>query len=180
MRDSQWRIKTIPWWPEGEYQKMYSHPLSSIMAILGLLLFFATIVLVFKQWIPVWGISFCVLGAAILIASNYVAAHFKYKHWVQIEAKVCDLESREVEVHTGNGKNQRRKKVWAFRILCEFEYGDKTYQVTPDINRHFKTQEQLLQHLKETIGDDKLAPLWINPNNPLETAYEFKPRHLKH
>ena len=33
---------------------------------------------------------------------------------------------------------------------------------------------------KETIGDDSLAPLWINPNNPLETAYEFKPRHLKH
>lgn len=174
LRNRGWRIKHIPWMEAGQLEMVYNTPLTLLMAFGGLATFFTFIGLVVTQKLPVPYIAFGFGGLGLILVSRIYAAGHKYKDWKKVRAKCLDKEIREVIVPR-RGKTGT-SKVWAFRLLCEYEYRGFKYKVTPETDQlvAFSREASLRSYLEKTIDFNNLCTLWVNTENPLQTRFNKK------
>jgi len=176
-RDGGWRIKTIPWWREGELQKMYTSPLTSLMVVTCLVMFLGSIWAVVTGRMPIWFLLVGIAGLGIGIASNYLAAYLKTRRWIKLRAKVVDREIRRVQEMDADGPG---RYFWVFRFVCEFNHRALKYRVTPLIPYAYQKEGKLRNKLAELVDANDECRLWVNPENPLETVLERKPKMLSY
>jgi hypothetical protein len=178
LRNAGWRIQHIPWQEEGKPEYYFNSPFTYVMILIGLAGFFGGIVLMAKPLvsIPV-GIGIAVAGLLMLFASRFAAGYIQYKGFIKVEATCIDQEVKEFE-DPDSLNSMNRITYWHPRILCEYSYKGRTYHVTPVIAKAvaFGNEESANRFLDERIGPDKRCTLWINPKNPLQTAFHKKPR----
>jgi hypothetical protein len=178
IRNKGWRIQHIPWLPEGKVETYTPKNASTWLFIIsGLLCFLGGPVLLSKLSFPVWGvIAVMLLGLALLFCSRYAAGFFLYGHFVPVEAVCIDREFQEF-VHPDSMDSLTENTFWQPRILCAFQFEDKTYKVTPIIVKTvaFKSKEGVQRFLDKRINEKGKCILWIDPNYPRHTVFHKKP-----
>ena len=156
---------------------MYTSPVTSLMVVACLAMFLGSIWAVVTGRMPLWFLSVGIAGLGIGIASNYLAAFLKTRGWIEIRAKVVDREIRRVQELDEDGPG---RYFWVFRFVCEFNHRALKYRVTPDIPFAYRNEEKLRNKLAELVDAKDECRLWVNPDNPLETVLERKPKMLRY
>lgn len=110
------------------------------------------------------------MAAGLLIALISLLLHGRRirRDWIRVEAKCIDREIYEDFSYTDG---EDTKKVWYFRLLCEFELNGRQYRVTPNFWRSFATKRGISNFLENNISSDGMCELHVNPSNPLQTEF---------
>ncbi len=107
-------------------------------------------------------------GFAFALLGILFTARDKRRGWKKMEAKCVDREIREVYLPASH--NDSGGPVWAFRLLCKFDYAGANYTVTPaGFWRTFATEHGISNFLSKEISGLDRCFLYVNPQNPLET-----------
>jgi hypothetical protein len=179
IRNGGWRIQHISWLPPGKVERYGPGNLSTwCLIILGFACFFAGPALLSEAGFPIWaGISIMVFGLALLMFSRFSAGRFLYGRFVPVKAVCLDREVREF-IDPDTVGDLIENTFWKPRILCEFEFRDKCYQVTPIIVKTlaFNTEEGVHRFLNKRLDSDGKCTLWIDPENPLHAVFHKKPK----
>lgn len=179
IRNSGWRIQHISWLPEEKVESYNPKNASTwLFIIFGFLCFFGGPILLSKPDFPVWvGIAIMVIGLVLLLSSRYTAGHFLYARFVAVEAVCTDREIREF-VDPDSAGSLIKSTFWKPRILCNFEFENRSYQVTPIIVKivAFNTKEGADCFLDQRVDKNGNCTLWIDPENPLHAVFHKKPK----
>ena len=173
-RDAGWRIKFIAW--QDRLEMVYNTPFTIFTGFGGALLFFASITLVMVKGFPTWYLGFAGFGIFMGIMGRFYAAWHKYHRWPSVTAQVLDKEIRDFQVPKKGMVGMRT--IWSFRVLCEFNYQGRTYQVTPITTNimDFRSKSALEKYLEETITLSQTCTIWINPDNVLQSCFHTRPK----
>ena len=123
----------------------------------------------------IMGIAVGLLGMPISII---IAMRRKYRGWVKLKARCLD---HELQATRGI-----KSSAWAWRWLCEFEFADKTYRVTPTYwlswgPANDRSKQDAIAFGNKVMYDAGSIELWINPQNPLQAevvGHDIKDRLL--
>lgn len=118
-----------------------------------------------------------IAGLALLLASRFCYGQNLYGKFQAVEAACIDKDVQEFEEFDPDG-GFPNAKIWAARILCQFNYNGCRYTVTPIIVKltAFSTEEEVNRFLEARIDSDGICTLWVNPDNPLHTVFHEKPK----
>lgn len=178
IRDRGWRIKHVSWLPEGKLEYYGPNNISTwLLVIFGLLCFLGGPVLSSKLSLPVWGvIALMVFGLVLLMLSRYAAGHFLYSRFVSVEALCVDKEIREFICPDSAG-SLTESTFWVPRILCNFEFRNQSFRVTPIIVKTvaFSSKKGADHFLEKRMDANGKCRLWIDPDNPLHAVFHKKP-----
>ena len=108
-------------------------------------------------WIAVGGLLFGIFSLAYQARKNR-------KNWIRVKARCLDHE-----VWKGFSNDSDGDIVWNFIMLCEYEFGGKTYRVTPAYWCSFPSQGSVLRFIGKRISPEGTCEIYINPDNPLQT-----------
>lgn len=175
-RDRGWRIEWIPWQEDGKPEYVHNTPLSRAAGCGGVLLFFASIAAFAMKKAPAWSLAVGICGgAAIVLLGRAYAAWHRRRGWFPVTATCLDRQVRDFWARSEPGQ---RRKVYEFRLLCEYEHQGTVYQVTPEYRRlfSFRSLDSALNYLRKHIDDDGNCTLWVNPENPLQTHFRGGPK----
>lgn len=173
MRNKSWRIQRIPWKKDGKAEWVHNTPLSFGLALLGLIIFLAPIVLVLKDSIPKPAAFFAVVGIGLLFVSRVVAARSQFRGWIPMDAVCVNRETRKRKRKSQSSKKWRTR--WQFRVLCQFEHNGETWEVTPDCQTVFRSEKALEEYLGRTIAEDGVCRIHVDPENPLHAVFHEIP-----
>ena len=182
VRNQGWRIENIPWQPDGKPEYYYNSKVSLVMVLLGLAGFFGGIILLSQAKLNVYqGIGVSAAGLLTLLLSRFVAGYQRYRHFLPVTATCIDREVREFE-DPDSYNSLNKITYWFPRVLCEYAHDGRTYRVTPVIAvvSAFRTEQAATRFLDERIDENRRCKLWINPENPLQTAFHQKPKAAVH
>ncbi|HDR15322.1 MAG TPA: hypothetical protein ENN79_07570 [Desulfobacteraceae bacterium] len=149
LESSEWRIKPIP----------FSDPCAMMEtnwgAIFGALLFIGGIFAGFKVN-ELFTIS--IAGLLIGLISILLRGRILRRNWKKLLAKVIDQEYKSVFGPPGPRGGSR--KVWAFQLLCEFDFEGKHFTVTPGYWSTFvsESKSQIIS-FKSSIPGRKVSTL---------------------
>lgn len=178
MRNSGWRIQHISWLPDDKVETYNpKSPVTWFLIIAGLFCFLGSPVLLSQQIFSTGIIiSIMIFGLVLLMSSRFAAGYFRYGHFVPVEAVCMDREIREYK-DPDSMEAFNNITFWQPRILCAFEFQNKTYKVTPIIVKinAFRKEETAKKFLDKRIDENGKCTLWINPKNPLHTVFHKKP-----
>lgn len=179
LRNSGWRIKHIPWQPEGkpEYYNPQDH-VTRLLIVSGIACFIGPLFIFGRLDLPVWGmIGIMITGLLLLMASRFSYGRNLYATFEPVEATCIDRDVQEFEDLDSVGSFPR-STFWAPRILCEFDYRGTRYRVTPIIVKlsAFSTEERVNRFLEDRIDNNGMCRLWVNPKNPLHTVFHKRPK----
>ena len=163
--DHGWRIQWISPAQSSRPIVVMGNPIT----LLGAFGFIAGITLFVKTRDPLWVALLSVPAFVLMCGSHLLLARRRRATWVRVPARCLDRELRQA---MANGE-----AVWAFRLLCEFEYNELTYRVTPTHWRQFTVQPLAPdkgkgvaeKELDRLVDSDGVCWLHINPDNPTET-----------
>ncbi|MFH1984640.1 MAG: hypothetical protein ABIL58_22595 [Pseudomonadota bacterium] len=132
-----------------------------------------------KPDFPIRGsIAIMVIGLVLLLSSRYTSGHSLYARFVAVKAVCVDRETRDF-VDPDSVKSLIKSTFWKPRILCNFEFESRSYQVTPIIFKMvaFNTKEGVDRYLDQRIDKNGNCTLWIDPENPLHAVFHKKPKN---
>jgi hypothetical protein len=179
IRNKGWRIQHISWLPNGKVESYNPKNISTwLLVILGFMCFLGGPILLSKSNFPVWGgIAIMVFGLLLLFSSRFTAGRDLYGHFIEVEAICTDREIREF-VDPDSVDSLIKSTFWVPRILCEFEFQNAKYRVTPIITNTiaFNSKEGASRFLDKRINEQGKCTLWINPKNPLHSTFHKKPK----
>ncbi len=184
-RNRGWRIQWIPWQQTGRPEYIHNSPLTILMILIGIGLFFAGIILMAKltevpnflqlpDTNPIWiGVGTSALGILTLIISRVVAAYQKQSSWIGVEASCLDRDFAE---GTRRLNHRQHTTFWAYRLLCTFNYNGRGYEVTPECSKvvTFNSRKDVEKYLESKITLDGKCLLYIDPKNPLHAVFDEK------
>lgn len=164
-RNAGWRIQWIPW-SEPDKPQMINN--NSPLSLIGILMFLGSIGYLCWMGGGMVPIMVAVVGLITTMSGIVHAAISMHNDWVRLEAQCVDRELKRFR--------QSRKPVWAYRLVCEFDFADETYRVTPNPSHlvAFSTEQRLKKYLEDRIQPNGHCCLWVNPDNPLQTIFHKK------
>jgi len=196
-----WHIQPIPWYsaypfPVPEYYQngriIIPNGLSIFSCLILCLIFITIFVLLgsgcilmplglitgmVPTWVWITGLAVGSLWIPLLPLQNNRATHRKYQNWFPVRATCLSVATHWVTTVDSEGDHEL---FWAYRLLCEYTHQGRKYIVTPLTFPHFGSlfgnNAHLRKYLKKTIAPDGSCILWINPNNPLHTIFNKRPR----
>lgn len=179
IRNSGWRIRHISWLPPGKVERYGpGNPSTWFLILLGLACFFGGPVLLCQPGFLAWaGIPIMVFGLILVGLSRYAAGRFLYGRFVPVKAVCLDREVQEF-IDPDSIGSLTENTFWLPRILCEFEFRNQSYRVTPIIVKTvaFKTEEGVHRFLNKRLDSDGQCTLWVDPENPLHAIFHKKPK----
>jgi hypothetical protein len=173
VRNSDWRIKWIPWQEPGRAEYIYNTPLTLFTGFGGAALFLGSVVylLLFKH---VQGsvLAIGLAGLVMIFLGRIYASLNKQAAWIQLTARCIDREIQERH-YPGKGNI---KIVWEYRLLCVFNHNGTEYRATPEASHiaGFQSQDLVEKYLNERIQPDGSCKLWVDPRNPLHAVFDKK------
>jgi len=173
VRNKGWRIQRIPWKMDGKAEWVHNTPLSLGLALLGLAVFLAPIMLALKNAIPKPAALVAVAGIGLLLLSRVVAERSQFRGWIPVDAVCVDRETRKRKRKSQGSKKWRTR--WQFRVLCQFEHNGQSWNATPDCHAEFRSETALNDYLTQTIDDDGKCRVFVDPENPLHAVFHELP-----
>jgi hypothetical protein len=166
--DSVWRIKRIPH-EEAKAQGIVSF-LPAIGGV-GFIMAFSMLLLILISRMRILArfyhaaLAFSAAGLFVLFMGLWLMARQKRRGWKIVYGRCVDREIKQV--YSPNGEHSGW--VWDLRIVCEYEFGGKTYRVTPKVGwSTYATEKEALKYLEKRISPTGGCKLGINPNTPLQ------------
>jgi hypothetical protein len=179
LRNSGWRIQHVSWLPDGKVEAYGPRSTSAWLLLLsGFGCFFGGPLLLSQPGFPVWGgITIMLFGLVLLFFSRYASGRDLYGNFVPVDGICIDRDVREF-IDPESVGDLVENTFWAARILCEFEYRNTPYRVTPIIAKisAFRTEEEAHRYLDQRMDEAGHCKLWVAPNNPLHTIFHQKPK----
>lgn len=162
-----WRIELIPFGKPGRATGVVGF-LLNVTAIIALGSLLAGAFLSLRTDDPRYMILFAI-GAILILLTHLFQEKARRANWAYVTAVCRDIEKDRYQMNKpgviAGGY------VWDFRCVCSFEFGGKTYTVTPFHRRTYSSESDLDAFLEKAIDPKSACVLRVNPKNPLEADF---------
>lgn len=135
---------------------------STAASLLGVAMFLGGLAATLRFANP-WLIAVAVGGWLLILASLWLPARGRRRHWRRLPATCIEREVQET-VGWRNGH-----PCWEARLLCVYERDGTIQEVTPAVSWcAFRTRASAERYLARQIADDGRCALYVNPDDPTE------------